>query len=272
MADKVVFLFGVCFAVLATTLAGTFMAEMRLDRKYSLLKLQYNLMFTLLMLLLSRYLWSNLTVFLPRLMIWTSAPTGSRLCFSFHRLTLATFLALADLSVIIGQYFTATDPYVISRVAFLCLGLKILMLFNFFVLTVVSVIIARIKPQLTTRFNQVKIKAFIATVLSILMFLQGLRTAYHPAGIVNVTVPIAKLPLSLNGTKIAQLSDIHLGPSVGRVMLDKVVDVVLFEMPDIIVITGDLVDSKVKTLREAAQPLKKLQARYGTYFVTGSYY
>ena len=85
---------------------------------------------------------------------------------------------------------------------------------------------------------------------------------------VGVTVPLAKLPRSLNGTKIVQLSDIHVGPMVGNAALDRVVNMVSLMKPDMIVITGDLVDSTVANLKQAVLPLKKLRSKYGSFFVT----
>ncbi|MEV6885219.1 metallophosphoesterase [Streptomyces sp. NPDC051135] len=87
----------------------------------------------------------------------------------------------------------------------------------------------------------------------------------------RVTVPLAKLPRAAHGFRIAVVSDIHLGPVLGRGFAQKVVDTVNSTQPDLIAVVGDLVDGSVKDLGPAAAPLSGLQARHGAYFVTGNH-
>ncbi|MFJ4625498.1 metallophosphoesterase [Streptomyces sp. NPDC088847] len=87
----------------------------------------------------------------------------------------------------------------------------------------------------------------------------------------RVTVPLAKLPRSAHGFRIAVVSDIHLGPLLGRGFAQKVVDTINATQPDLIAVVGDLVDGSVKNLGPAAAPLAGLKARHGSYFVTGNH-
>ncbi|MFE0508715.1 metallophosphoesterase [Streptomyces sp. NPDC058964] len=87
----------------------------------------------------------------------------------------------------------------------------------------------------------------------------------------RVTVPLARLPRSAHGFRIAVVSDIHLGPVLGRGFAQKVVDTVNATQPDLIAVVGDLVDGSVKDLGPAAAPLAGLRARHGAYFVTGNH-
>jgi predicted MPP superfamily phosphohydrolase len=87
----------------------------------------------------------------------------------------------------------------------------------------------------------------------------------------RVTVPLAKLPRSAHGFRIAVVSDIHLGPVLGRGFAQKVVDTINSTQPDLIAVVGDLVDGSVKDLGPAAAPLARLRARHGAYFVTGNH-
>ncbi|MGW1063276.1 metallophosphoesterase [Streptomyces aureus] len=87
----------------------------------------------------------------------------------------------------------------------------------------------------------------------------------------RVTVPLAKLPRSAHGFRIAVVSDIHLGPVLGRGFAQKVVDTINATQPDLIAVVGDLVDGSVKNLGPAAAPLAGLRARHGSYFVTGNH-
>ncbi|MEU1044917.1 metallophosphoesterase [Streptomyces sp. NPDC005897] len=100
---------------------------------------------------------------------------------------------------------------------------------------------------------------------------------YGTYGVLNgpsvkrVTVPLAKLPRAAHGFRIAVVSDIHLGPVLGRGFAQKVVDTINSTQPDLIAVVGDLVDGSVKDLGPAAAPLSQLQARHGAYFVTGNH-
>ncbi|WP_406455547.1 metallophosphoesterase [Streptomyces sp. NBC_01622] len=90
-------------------------------------------------------------------------------------------------------------------------------------------------------------------------------------GVKRVTVPLAKLPRSAHGFRIAVVSDIHLGPVLGRGFAQKVVDTINSTQPDLIAVVGDLVDGSVKNLGPAAAPLAGLRARHGSFFVTGNH-
>ncbi|WP_330348524.1 metallophosphoesterase [Streptomyces sp. NBC_00582] len=87
----------------------------------------------------------------------------------------------------------------------------------------------------------------------------------------RVTVPLAKLPRTAHGYRIAVVSDIHLGPVLGRGFAQKVVDTINATQPDLIAVVGDLVDGSVKDLGPAAAPLAGLRARHGSFFVTGNH-
>ena len=88
-------------------------------------------------------------------------------------------------------------------------------------------------------------------------------------GVKRVTVPLAKLPRAVHGYRIAVVSDIHLGPILGRGFAQKVVDTINATQPDIVAVVGDLVDGSVKNLGPAAAPLSQLRAP--SYFVTGNH-
>ncbi|MEU6522126.1 metallophosphoesterase [Streptomyces sp. NPDC046924] len=87
----------------------------------------------------------------------------------------------------------------------------------------------------------------------------------------RVTVPLAKLPRAAHGYRIAVVSDIHLGPVLGRGFAQRVVDTINSTQPDLIAVVGDLVDGNVKELGPAAAPLAQLTARHGSFFVTGNH-
>jgi predicted MPP superfamily phosphohydrolase len=101
--------------------------------------------------------------------------------------------------------------------------------------------------------------------------LVGFVNARRVARVVRVEVPIAGLPPALVGYSIAQISDIHVGPTIKRPYLNAIVNRVNGLKADAIAITGDLVDGSVRRLAAHTEPLKRLSARDGTFFVTGNH-
>jgi predicted MPP superfamily phosphohydrolase len=87
----------------------------------------------------------------------------------------------------------------------------------------------------------------------------------------RIQVPLARLPKALAGTTIVQLSDLHVGATLQREFVERVVERTNALEPDVVAITGDLVDGSVDQLAAHVAPLAKLRAKYGVYFVTGNH-
>lgn len=87
----------------------------------------------------------------------------------------------------------------------------------------------------------------------------------------RVTVPLAKLPASGQGFRITLLSDLHLGPALGRGFAERVVQTVNGTRPDLIAVAGDLADGRVADMRSEVAPLAGLRARLGAYYVPGNH-
>ena len=96
------------------------------------------------------------------------------------------------------------------------------------------------------------------------------RARRHPS-IVKVEVPITNLPGELEGYSIAQISDLHLGPTLSGAFMRRVVKSVNELKPDMVAITGDLVDGSTTHLARHVEPLKDLSSADGTFFVTGNH-
>jgi hypothetical protein len=99
----------------------------------------------------------------------------------------------------------------------------------------------------------------------------GVKTAYGTPRLDRVRVPLAKLPRSMDGFRIAVVSDIHLGPLAGRPHAERVVAAINRIDADLVAIVGDLVDGTVEELGAAAAPLRGINSRHGTFFVTGNH-
>jgi predicted MPP superfamily phosphohydrolase len=99
----------------------------------------------------------------------------------------------------------------------------------------------------------------------------GLFFALRELAVKHVTVPLAKLPASMEGFTIVQLTDVHVGPTIEKSFIDDMVEKTNALSPDLIAITGDLVDGSVATLSPHVEALGRLRAKHGVFFVTGNH-
>ncbi len=87
----------------------------------------------------------------------------------------------------------------------------------------------------------------------------------------EVAIRVPGLPPSLSGFSILQLTDVHVGSIIQRRFVDEVVARTNAARPDLVVVTGDLVDASPSQIGEAVGRLAGLRSREGTYFVTGNH-
>lgn len=116
-------------------------------------------------------------------------------------------------------------------------------------------------------------RAIAASAATFSLALSGLGTAnaLSEVSIRSQPIRLRRFPAALSGFRIVQLTDVHIGPTLGREWLDTIVERVNALNADLIVITGDLVDGSVQALRDHVSPLKNLRSKHGTYFVTGNH-
>lgn len=121
------------------------------------------------------------------------------------------------------------------------------------------------------RLLAARMVAGTGTLLALTLGAWALWSAHHGPQICRVDVLLPKLPIGFEGTTIAQLSDLHVGEPMNATQLESIVAQTNALKPDVVVITGDLVDGSPDALQKTLQPLTKLQSRFGIYFVTGNH-
>ncbi|MCU0824734.1 MAG: metallophosphoesterase [Leptospira sp.] len=120
-----------------------------------------------------------------------------------------------------------------------------------------------------------EIKAFSLAFTSIF-----LSTGFSSLGFINahvrlttkrVSVKVKNLHPDLDGFTIVQISDVHIGPTIKGKFLERVVRRINLQNPDLVAITGDLVDGPVSVLKQYLKPLEGIQSKFGTFYVTGNH-
>jgi predicted MPP superfamily phosphohydrolase len=115
------------------------------------------------------------------------------------------------------------------------------------------------------------VSAMAVPAAAAVITLWGLANARRTARVARVDIPVPRLPASLEGFTIAQISDVHVGPTIKRPFVEAIVDTVNRMGVDVVAITGDLVDGSVRDLAGHVEPLRELRSREGTFFVTGNH-
>ena len=111
---------------------------------------------------------------------------------------------------------------------------------------------------------------YIPLIFSLAISVLGAFEAWD-IKIEKVTLAHEKIPPTLSGIRVVQISDVHLGLIVRHKRLRKILEAVREANPDILVSTGDLVDGQINKLVGLAEMMQNIQPRYGKYAVTGNH-
>lgn len=130
---------------------------------------------------------------------------------------------------------------------------------------------ARESPAVNRRMFLARGGAAAAGVASVALVGTGASIALGPPKMLQVPVRIGRIDPAFNGFRIAVVSDVHLGPMLGRSHTERIVRMINEAEPDLVAIVGDLVDGTVNELGAAVEPLQDLSAREGSFFVTGNH-
>ncbi|HEX4326925.1 MAG TPA: metallophosphoesterase [Burkholderiales bacterium] len=181
--------------------------------------------------------------------------------------------ALMPLSLMLRRAEAGASGDALAWAGMLCMGV----FSSLFVLTVLrdAMLVAYISlqwllPNLDWGNWQAD-SALAVPLASFFISLVGFFNARRTAPVVRVDVPIAGLPAGLHGFLIAQISDVHVGPTIKGPYVESIVGAVNRLGADMVAITGDLVDGTVAQLKAHVAPLAQLKSRHGTFFVTGNH-
>ena len=116
-----------------------------------------------------------------------------------------------------------------------------------------------------------RVWAAAVAALGLAAGVKGVRTVLRGPVLDRVEIRLARWPHQLDGFRIVQISDLHIGPILDRRFAAAVVERCNALCPDVVAITGDLVDGDVGVVGEEVAPFAHLHAAHGVYFVTGNH-
>lgn len=108
----------------------------------------------------------------------------------------------------------------------------------------------------------------IAGVMGIVMIAYGIFMGVQKPQVLHTTLEVEGIATPLT---IVQLSDIHIGGLIESSRVRDIVERTNALNPDVVFLTGDIVDSPIEIVRDAVQELANLRARYGVYYVLGNH-
>ncbi|MEP6991218.1 MAG: metallophosphoesterase [bacterium] len=114
----------------------------------------------------------------------------------------------------------------------------------------------------------------VAALAAIVFVVAMLTAGYLGAGrlvVRQVDVEVPGLPNEFDGLRIAQLSDLHIGPHTSRRFLHRIVEATTALTPDLIAVTGDLIDDRAEDVASYARALGSLAAPLGVYMIPGNH-
>ena len=174
------------------------------------------------------------------------------------------FFWLSGLSFLVAMFLNRLFEFhlsVLNFYAFTWLGVIAIAFFFF----LIQFVLSKIFPSHT------KILAIIALVMIGLISLYSLINGLQPPKVKRITIPLKQLPKELSGFSIVQLSDVHLEAYKSKKRLAYIVDKVNQLKPDLVVITGDLIDSNVCKEKDICEQLKRLNTSRGVLAITGNH-
>ncbi len=168
-------------------------------------------------------------------------------------------------------YFLAShyDLGIVALLASITMAIFYLALFSFIPYWLVRLLFMPLKPFIYMPEGRILILEGIFVLLTTLYIGFGLVGGMRDPGLVKIDLSIDNFPI--DNFKIVQLSDMHIGPVHKNEFVSTIVERVNKLKPDLVAITGDLIDNNSGNLQDDLGSLSKLQSRFGNFFVTGNH-
>lgn len=181
----------------------------------------------------------------------------------------------AGLATVLTQIFLRRRLGVLSValswVSYVWLGFAFLLLTTTLASGAVFALLGAAAPESFDATAAARTRAFAVGGVALVLAGVGLRQGLALPRVKRVEIALARWPRALDGFRIAQISDVHIGPLLDRRFAAAITERVNALGADLVAVTGDLVDGSVVRIGEEVAPLGALRARHGVFFVTGNH-
>lgn len=211
-----------------------------------------------------RFLIAMAILLLAHYYVWWRLVDKARLPITWHvlgTLAIISFAPMFPLATMFLRRLPRSRAKPIAYVAYTWFGLAVYLLLGA-AGAHLAVVVGGIDPRTA---------ALVGTLAALVTVTYGLLNVARGPVVRRVDVELAKLPATAHGYKIVHLTDVHIGTILGDRFAEDVVAKVNALSPDVIVITGDLIDGRLEELRRHVEPLRALSARDGVYACTGNH-
>ena len=245
---------------------GTLATNIKEDTRYRLLIIQGLIFAQFLTFSFARYVWVNLYV-----TTWMASGVRDSVR-NYRKLffaPLAFVLIMAQFSIISGYILSNVERHWFVILTFTCFGTMMIMVTLVFISQILDSILAILNLNRGRRpsYSQLFKLLCILTLTSVFA-ISALLNAAQPPVVKLYSIPVHNLPECFKGLSVLQLSDIHIGPTVGKTQVEFIVDLGNKLKPDVIVFTGDLLDAPLQ-VKQAVEPLSRLKSKYGVFYIAG---
>lgn len=191
------------------------------------------------------------------------------------RVALAAVLAGGFLAIVVQAFLRRRSGPVtrgLAWVAYGWLGFAFLLLISTLASDVALVLLGFAAPAgFPDGEAAARVRAFAVGGAGLALGALALRNGLSGPAVRLVEVALPRWPAALDGFRIVQISDVHIGPLLDRRFAAAVAAQVNALAPDLVAVTGDLVDGSVARIGEEVEPFGAIRAKHGVYFVTGNH-
>lgn len=197
-------------------------------------------------------------------------------------IVMTILIAIMIFAVVFGDALSGTEPDGFVEVGYVLLvfwGLTLFVIVLADILYLGYVLFQAWKSKLSNPTREearrryvIKVtKSLLAVTLGIILTAISFHNGSRNPEVKEIHHTLPNFPSSMDGFRLVQLSDVHVGPTVGQNNIRAIVEQVNNLNPDLVVISGDLLDGPISRFRKVIEPMKNIKSIHGVYMCTGNH-